>query len=302
METRTLEIEGAGGLQLLIRDHRPQGAELPPTFVVVHGLGEHGGRYGHFAEWLVDQGWRVVLIDLRGHGLSAGSRTHVLSFEEYVLDVGLVWQHFQFDPHSTVLFGHSMGGLIAIRALEMGYAHPAALVITSPLLALKVRVNPLKWLLGWLLVRFLPETRFRNGLDPANMTRDPQFAEERRNDPLIVRTVTAGWFFAMQRALAAAHADAAKITIPVLAFRGLADETTDGDILASWLCKTTSPSHELVSLPLHVHEVFHESDWRDSMDRMMQWLEQIGISASKVRIENGTRIRSCSDTERAKGA
>ena len=110
-------------------------------------------------------------------------------------------------------------------------------------------------------------------------TRDARFAEERRNDPLIIRSVTASWFFAMQRAIVEAHHDAAKITIPILAFRGMADETTDGDVLSTWLTTTNSPVRDLVSLPMHVHEVFHESDWRDSMERMAEWLEQIKITA-----------------------
>jgi lysophospholipase len=204
----------------------------------------------------------------------------VLTFDEYPTDLGLIWRHFQLEKSSTVLFGHSMGGLIAVRAVQSGLVDPAALVLTSPLLGLKLRVNPLKRLLGKLLVRFLPETRFRNGLDPRNMTRDPRFAEERRNDPLIVRTVTASWFFAMQRAIVQAHRDVARVTIPILAFRGMADETTDGDVLSTWLSRTNSPIRDLVSLPTHVHEVFHESDWQESMERMMQWLEQIKIPTS----------------------
>ncbi len=279
MELVTTEIEGTGGIRLFVRDHRPPSGAAPRTVLCVHGLGEHGGRYEHFSEWLVERGFRVIIADLRGHGRSAGTRTHVMSFEEYPLDLGILWRHFQLERASTVLFGHSMGGLIAVRAVQTGVVEPAALVMTSPLLGLKLRVHPIKRLLGKLLVQILPKTRFRNGLDPSNMTRDARFAEERRNDPLIVRSVTASWFFAMQRAIVEAHHEAAKIRIPILAFRGMADETTDGDVLSTWLTKTNSPARDLVSLPMHVHEVFHESDWRDSMERMVEWLEQIRITA-----------------------
>jgi lysophospholipase len=280
MELVTTEIEGTGGTRLYVRDNRPRSANASRTFLCVHGLGEHGGRYEHFAEWLVERGCRVVMADLRGHGRSAGTRTHVSSFEEYLLDLGIVWKHFQLESASTILFGHSMGGLIAVRAVQTGSVSPAALVITSPLLGLKLKVNPIKKLLGQFLVQILPKTRFRNGLDPRNMTRDARFAEERRNDPLIVRTVTASWFFAMQRAILLANRDAEKIAVPILAFRGMADETTDGDVLSTWLTKTRSPSAELISLPMHVHEVFHESDWCESMERMVQWLDQIRVPHS----------------------
>ena len=280
MKMEIIEIDGAGGNRLYIRDHLPTSGQSIGTFVCVHGLGEHGGRYGHFAEWLAERGWRVIIGDLRGHGCSGGTRTHVLSFEEYPSDLAEIWRHFQLQNKSAVLFGHSMGGLIAIRGVQMGCVDPAALVLTSPLLGLKLRVNPIKRLLGQLLVRFIPTARFRNGLDPRNMTRDARFAEERRNDPLIVRTVTASWFFAMQRCIQEGLRDADRIQVPILAFRGMQDETTDGDILAEWLSKTNSRSSELVSLPMHVHEVFHESDWTESMDRMIQWLEQVGVIRS----------------------
>lgn len=279
MELITTEIEGTGGNRLFVRDNWPDPGGTPRTFLCVHGLGEHGGRYEHFAEWLVKRGFRVIIGDLRGHGRSAGTRTHVMSFDEYLLDLGIIWRHFQLQRESTVLFGHSMGGLIAVRAVQTGAVDPAVLVMTSPLLGLKLRINPLKRLLGQLLVQILPKARFPNGIDPHNMTRDARFAEERRSDPLIVRSVTAGWFFAMQRAIVQAHHDAGKIRIPILAFRGMADETTDGDVLSTWLTKTNSPARDLVSLPMHVHEVFHESDWRDSMERMAGWLEQIKITA-----------------------
>lgn len=271
MELVTSEIEGTAGVRLFVRDHIPAGTPRW-TFLVVHGLGEHGGRYEHFSGRLAEHGHRVIMGDLRGHGRSAGTRTHVLTFDEYLADLGILWKHFQLQRQSTIVFGHSMGGLIAVRAVQTGQVDPAALVLTSPLLGLKLRVNPVKRWLGRMLVQLLPETRFKNGLDPRNMTRDSVFAEERRNDPLIVRTVTASWFFAMQRAIAQAHHDAARIRIPILAFRGLADETTDGDVLSHWMTQTHSSFRELISLPLHVHEVFHETDWQDSLERMLQWL------------------------------
>jgi lysophospholipase len=165
--------------------------------------------------------------------------------------------------------------------VETGAVDPAALVLSSPLLGLKLRVNPIKELLGRLLVRILPETRFQNGLDPTNMTHDQTFAQERRQDPLIVKTVTAGWFFAMRQAIALAHRDAAKITVPMFAVLGMADETTDGDVLSQWMTKTNSRSRELVSLPAHVHEVFHESDWRETAGRMVDWLERLSVAHEK---------------------
>jgi len=282
MRVAELEIGSDSGVTLFVRDCRsvePTGPsnDFPKTLVWVHGLGEHGGRYLHLAEELVGRGWRVVLVDLRGHGRSGGTRTHVASFDEYVTDLGRVWTRLELGADRAVLAAHSMGGLVALRAVQAGCVHPAGLVLSSPLLGIKLRVSRLKRLLGELAVRVLPKTRFRNGLDPRNMTSDEEFARQRREDPLIVRTVTASWFFAMEAAIRQASRDAGRITVPVLVLQGLGDLTTDGDVLANWLAKTSSEVKGLIGLPNHVHELLHETDWRQTLDQILEWLERSGV-------------------------
>ncbi len=286
-----VEIETAGNRSLFVRDFRPDPQHLSSqhdsdgeapsagrssrTLVWVHGLGEHGGRYLHLSKFLTERGWRVLLIDLRGHGRSSGSRTHVRSFDEYAADVAAVWNRFELGVGGAVLGAHSMGGLVALRAAQMRAVQPEALVLTSPLLGVKVHVSPLKRWLGRWLVQVHPEARFRNGLDVRNMTRDEGFARERRADPLIVKTVTASWFFAMEAALAEVHRDASQITVPILALQGLSDRTTDGDLVARWLEQTSAKTKELIALPDHVHELLHEADWCDTLTRIVEWLESL---------------------------
>ncbi|MEK6261130.1 MAG: alpha/beta fold hydrolase [Planctomycetota bacterium] len=283
MRLGELEIEADGGVTLFVRDFHPDeqtvpAGDSPRTIIWLHGLGEHGGRYLHFAEDLVERGWRVILPDLRGHGRSTGTRTHVASFDEYVEDMARVWTRFELGAGQAVLGSHSMGGLVALRAVQRDRVQPSALVLSSPLLGVKVRVSRIKRFLGRALVRIFPKTRFRNGLDPRNMTSDEEFARQRREDPLIVRTVTASWFFAMETAVAQARRDASRITIPVLALQGLSDLTTDGDVLANWLAQTNSDVRDLVSLPDHVHELLHETDWHETLVRILEWLERTGAA------------------------
>lgn len=283
MRLGEVEIEADGGVTLFVREFCPDEPSFPAgnsprTIVWVHGLGEHGGRYLHFAEDLVERGWKVILPDLRGHGRSTGTRTHIDSFDDYAADMVRVWNRFELGSGQTVLGSHSMGGLVALRAVQTNRIAPAALVLASPLLGVKVRVSRIKRFLGRALVRFFPKARFRNGLDPRNMTSDEEFARQRREDPLIVRSVTASWFFAMEAAIAQAHRDAIRIAVPVLALQGLSDLTTDGDVLANWLARTSSGVKELVALPDHVHELLHETDWRETLDRIIEWLERTGAA------------------------
>ena len=112
------------------------------------------------------------------------------------------------------------------------------------------------------------------------MTRDAQFAAQRRADKLINKTVTASWFFAMRSALREAQRDAAKISLPVIAFQGSLDRTTDPAAMREWWNRITSTKKLLVVLENNVHELFFEPDWKETTKRMLDWLTEECKSAS----------------------
>ena len=114
------------------------------------------------------------------------------------------------------------------------------------------------------------------------MTRDSEFAAMRRGDTLINKTVTAGWFVAMQSALQAAKQDASKVSLPVLALQGENDRTTDPAALAEWWDQIRSTEKELIVYPNHVHELFFEPDWRTTTLQMLNWLEHRNRSFATV--------------------
>jgi alpha-beta hydrolase superfamily lysophospholipase len=106
------------------------------------------------------------------------------------------------------------------------------------------------------------------------MTRDSEFAALRRGDAMINKTVTAGWFVAMQSALQAAKRDDSKVSTPVLALQGDNDQTTDPVALADWWDRIESTEKDLIVYHNHVHELFFEPDWRETTVQMLNWLEQ----------------------------
>lgn len=274
MRLDTQFLKTTDGIEIFVRDYTPDRFDGGRTLFWVHGLGEHGGRHEHIFRAMADRGWRTVIPDLRGHGKSTGIPTHVMSFDEYLKDIALVWQGLGLKSKTTAILGHSMGGLIAIRAIQTRRLNPSALVISSPLLGLKLHVNPFTVLLGKLLVPFIATARFANGIDPSNMTHDAEFAALRRADPFIVKSVTAGWFFAMRKALAAASHETDQLTVPTLALQGSQDATTDPDALAIWFRKIASTEKDYLLLQDHFHELFFESDWKTTLNWTIDWLDQ----------------------------
>jgi alpha-beta hydrolase superfamily lysophospholipase len=172
-------------------------ADHPKRLVVlVHGYGEHIGRYEHVAEALTARGSTVVGPDHVGHGRSAGERVLVENFEPIVDDLRAVVQAERGDL-PVVMVGHSMGGLIAIRYTQRHRADLAGLVLSGP----AVGLGPV--MQEWLAAAELPA----EPLDATALSRDPAVGEAYVADPFVYH---GGWkrptlraFVAADRAIAA---------------------------------------------------------------------------------------------------
>lgn len=271
MAWQTESVQAADGLRLHVRAYTPVDAPRG-TILLIHGGGDHGGRYPHVAERLGARGWRVILPDHRGHGQSAGERWDVDRYETYFADLARVLERFEQPKEQTILLGHSFGGLLAARWMELAPA-PRAAVLTSPLLGLAVKVPVWKRWLGQVLLFVAPQTRFRSGLDPKNMMHDPDRLAQRRADPYLQKELTARWFFAMQRCIAETQRDVAAVTCPLLVLQGADDRTVLPRASKEWLEKTSSTQREFYELTGHVHELLNEADWADTTDRIADWLD-----------------------------
>lgn len=167
------------------------------TVLIVHGLGEHGGRYAHVAAALNGWGWSVVAHDHRGHGRSAGPRGRIDRDEALLEDLALVIDTVRArQPGRLLLLGHSMGGLIAARFVaEALQPQPAAwsrevdaLVLSSP--ALAADMNAVQRLLLATLGRLAPDLAVGNGLKPEWVSRDVEVVRAYVADPLVHDRIT----------------------------------------------------------------------------------------------------------------
>jgi alpha-beta hydrolase superfamily lysophospholipase len=185
------------GLRLQVQ-HWPATAGHRGSVLIVHGLGEHIGRYGHVAAALNAAGWPVTGYDQRGHGRSEGERGVLPRPQDLLIDLARAIDGVRAEhPGPLVLLGHSMGGLVAARFVaEALAAQPAvwsravdALVLSSP--ALDPGLNYLqKRMLGW-LGGFAPNLAVHNGLKPAWLSQDPAVVKAYIDDPLTHDRVTA---------------------------------------------------------------------------------------------------------------
>ncbi|MBK8045968.1 MAG: alpha/beta fold hydrolase [Anaerolineales bacterium] len=113
---RTGTLAGVNGVTLFTQTWQPGGATRG-ALVLIHGFGEHSGRYGYLVDALTAKGYAIYSMDQRGHGQTAGQRGHVMAFDEFTDDVGALIASARGATTEAplFLFGHSLGGLIALN-------------------------------------------------------------------------------------------------------------------------------------------------------------------------------------------
>ncbi len=262
-----------GEADLFVRKYAPTRRDNGLSLVVIHGAGEHGGRYGHFVNHAVRAGWTVIAGDLRGHGRSGGVPTHLDSFEQYLEDLDLIWDQFNLQHQTTAVFAHSMGGLVAVRFAQTRRNRMSALALSAPLLGLRVRVKMLKRAVGKLCSVVRPTTRFRTSVKVTHITRNDDVLASREQDPWIQRSVTAGWFFQVQQAVTAAHLEAENFDVPLLFLQGDADEVVNHEMANDWLEEIASTDCTRRVMPDHLHEIINEPGWERTTNEILEWFD-----------------------------
>ena len=187
----------ADGIQLHLL-HAPAGESAHGTAVIVHGLGEHIGRYMHVAAELNRQGWHVVGYDQRGHGRSEGKRGHLNHSDDLLADLAQVIDVARAEhPGPLMLLGHSLGGLIAARLMAEGVGASARapwsrsvdrLVLSSP--AFDAGMSKLQKLQLALLAPLAPHLPVPNGVRLADLSHDTKVVADYIADPLVHDRVT----------------------------------------------------------------------------------------------------------------
>lgn len=185
------------GLALHVQSWSTPGA-AQGTVLIVHGLGEHIGRYAHVAAQLNAWGWAAVGYDQRGHGRSAGARGRLPRSDALLQDLSRAIDAVRAaQPGPLVLLGHSMGGLVAARFVAGGLAGDTAeawcrpvdaLVLSSP--ALDPGMSGAQKLLLALLGTLAPNLAVNNGLKPQWISRDAGVVQAYVADPLVHDRIT----------------------------------------------------------------------------------------------------------------
>jgi len=234
----------------------PSGAPRA-TITFIHGFGEHIERYNHVFPVYASAGILVNAFDLIGHGRSGGIRGYHRSLDHLMSDIGLVAAKADASlPH--FIFGHSMGGALALIYVERNPGKYTGLIASAPLIKLAVPVPWIKEFAGRLVSRIIPTFQVPTGLNASNISRDPEIVASYEKDPLVLTSVTASLGKLFLEFEGVILDGASGVTEPVLIIHGTSDFLTDNKKSQEFIEKAGSQDKTFKSLEGFYHEPHNE--------------------------------------------
>jgi len=278
VKQREFQVPGCHDVALYGRAWLP---EAEPRMVVVlsHGLGEHLGRYEWLAARLLETDCAVYAVDHRGHGRSGGpAPANIDRFDYVVSDLGTFTGRAQREHPGVpmVLFGHSMGGLIALDCALRNPHGLVGLVLSAPALAAAEAVPPMKLAIAKLMSRIAPNVGALE-LEAAAVSRDPAVVRAYEQDPLVFHgSVPSRTAVELLDAMDSVAARADQLRLRVLAQHGTADRLVP---LAGVqpVYQRLGPQR-LRTLRIYeglYHEIYNEPEREAVLADLLSWIEAV---------------------------
>jgi alpha-beta hydrolase superfamily lysophospholipase len=278
MEHSEGTLEGVGGLNLHLQSWR-SGGDSVAALALVHGLGEHSGRYQNLVDYLVPRGYAVYGFDLRGHGRSPGPRGYINSWEELRGDVGSFLRYVNRAEGTSgdrplFLMGHSFGGLIALEfALYGGHLTPLlnGVVASAPGLSTE-GFSPLLLLIARVLSRLQPALAIKTGLDSTGLSRDPAVVQAYQQDPLVHGVGTPRLTTESMAAIQRTFASVAGWKLPLLMFYGTDDRIVPSGAGRRFFEQVPIEDKQLIEYEDGFHESHNDVEYERVLADLEQWL------------------------------
>ncbi len=258
--------------QSWLADGDPKGVVM-----LVHGLGEHSGRYGHVAGRLIAAGYAVHALDHRGHGKSDGTRVYVKSYDEFMADLIQFRAHVEGEHPGVpfIILGHSMGGNLAMGHVLDHQAGVAGMALSGPALMVGEDLSPIKIKIFTLVAKVAPGFR-PEGLSADAISRDPAVVAAYQADPLVFTgKISAGLGAALIGAMKSFPERYDSLNLPVLIQHGTDDRLAriDGSKqLERMAVNATVTARYYDGL---YHEVFNEPEQDRVLGDLVGWLDGI---------------------------
>ena len=236
--------------------------------LIVHGIGEHSGRYEHVGSFFAEHGIDTMSYDQRGFGQSGGRRAFVKSFDQYLDDVEQLLAERRTLGVPVILLGHSLGGLVVTTYLIGDRPQPDLSVISAP--ALDAEVPAWQRTLAPVLGKLLPKQHIPSEIDSELLSRDVAVQQAYVDDPLVIAGATAGLGNEMFATMASTSASLDRISVPTYVLHGADDRLVPPS--------ASEPLGQLPNATRKVwdglrHECLNEPEQLEVMAAILAWVD-----------------------------
>jgi len=264
---------GVGGLELYYQKWLPEGSPLA-ILAIVHGFGEHSGRYSTVVNHLTSRGFAIYGFDHRGHGRSPGQRGHINAWDEYRGDVNAFLKTIQAqNPQEAIfLMGHSMGALIVLDYVLRCPEKLAGTIVSGTPIDPVGFAKPYLVTLARLLSRILPKFPIKIPFDAATISRDADVVAAYRQDSLVHCLATPRWGTESQKTIQWIKSRPQDLQMPILMIHGGSDPINTVAGCEDFFEKITYPDKQLLVYPESYHEPHNDLDHKQVVEDLEKWL------------------------------
>jgi alpha-beta hydrolase superfamily lysophospholipase len=249
-------------------------ADIRASIIIVHGLGEHSGRYDNVVNYLLPQGFAIYGFDLPGHGRSDGKREFVHQYEDFT-EILTIYKNKvkSWQPGKPLfLLGHSMGGLIATEYL-IDHSHDFdGAIISAPLITIPDNISKFTIISGKILSAIAPTIGITE-INPRDISRDPKVVNEYINDPLVYQgKTTARLSVELLKAIMRVNDEVNKIVVPFIVLQGSEDRLVSPQGAQMLYERAGSEDKAIRIYEGLYHEVFNEPEREEVLEDVLTWL------------------------------
>ena len=262
------------GIKLYLQAWMPENPKA--SLLLVHGLGEHSGRYAEFALKLVEAGVAVFTFDGRGHGKSADGKATAFfeSAEDYLKDIEVLYSKGKnyIPGKPTFILGHSMGGGMVAAMLLKNNLEVSGVILSSPAIQEADGTPKLLIAVGNLVSKLAPKLKVLK-LDIDGISRIPEEVKKYREDPLVYQeNVPARTGAEVLGLMKFVQENAAQFSSPILLIHGDADRLTNYKGSQLLYEKASSQDKTLKIFPGGYHELLNDLDKDEATAIILNWI------------------------------
>jgi alpha-beta hydrolase superfamily lysophospholipase len=200
-----------------------------PTYniIIIHGLGEHSGRYKEFASFFIKKNIGVFSFDLIGHGKSDGLKGHISNIKDFTdsIEEVLIQVRKRFINTPIIIFGHSLGGCLALNYLiERKSKEISLAIISSAWIETEIQIPKYLLIIQKVIHILFPKVRLSNRLDTKDLSKDIKIIDKYKNDSLVHDRISLNLLSEINKTIEKIKNKDYNIEIPVLIIHGKKDK------------------------------------------------------------------------------